>query len=79
MNDAHMQFCASEDWRTIVHESILPVALRDVELGDEAIEIGPGPGFTTDILRTRTAHLTAVELDEGYPAAMAPVAAAASR
>ncbi len=71
MNDAHMKFCASEDWRKIVHESILPVALRDVELGGEAIEIGPGPGFTTDILRTKTAHLTAVELDEGLAAALA--------
>jgi len=71
MNEGHMRFCASDEWRSIVHESILPVALRDVELGDEAIEIGPGPGFTTDILRTRTAHLTAVELDEGLAAALA--------
>ena len=39
--------------------------------GDEAIEIGPGPGFTTDVLRTRTAHLMAVELDEGLAAALA--------
>jgi SAM-dependent methyltransferase len=53
-----------------VHETILPVALKDVELGDELIEIGPGPGFTTDILRTKTAHLTAVELDEGLAAGL---------
>jgi SAM-dependent methyltransferase len=66
-----MQFCAGEDWRKIVHEAILPVALRDVELGDEAIEIGPGPGFTTDVLRTKTAHLTAVEVDEGLGTALA--------
>jgi len=66
-----MQFCASEEWRKMVHETILPVALHEVELGDEAIEIGPGPGFTTDILRTKTAHLTAVEVDEGLAAALA--------
>jgi SAM-dependent methyltransferase len=71
MNSAHMEYCASEDWRRVVHETILPVALEEVELGDEAIEIGPGPGFTTDILRTRTAHLTAVELDEGLAAGLA--------
>jgi SAM-dependent methyltransferase len=65
-----MEYCASDDWRHLVHERILPVALRDVELGDAAIEIGPGPGFTTDILRTKTAHLTAVELDEGLAAAL---------
>jgi SAM-dependent methyltransferase len=63
VNSAHMEYCASEDWRRLVHETILPVALHDVELGDDALEIGPGPGFTTDILMTKTAHLTAVELD----------------
>lgn len=71
MNQAHMEYCASEDWRKVVHETILPVALRQVELGDDAIEIGPGPGFTTDILRTKTAHLTAVELDEGLATSLA--------
>jgi SAM-dependent methyltransferase len=71
MNEAHMEYCASEDWRRLVHETILPVALRDVDLGAAAIEIGPGPGFTTDILRTHTAHLTAVELDEGLAASLA--------
>jgi SAM-dependent methyltransferase len=60
-----MEYCASDDWRRLVHETILPVALEDVQLGDAALEIGPGPGFTTDILRTKTAHLTAVEIDEG--------------
>jgi SAM-dependent methyltransferase len=66
-----MEYCASEDWRRLVHETILPVALADVDLGDAAIEIGPGPGFTTDILCTKTAHLTAVELDEGLAAGLA--------
>jgi len=66
-----MQFCASEEWRTVVRQTILPVALRDVELGDDAVEIGPGPGFTTDILLTKTAHLTAVEVDEALAAALA--------
>jgi SAM-dependent methyltransferase len=71
MNPAHMEYCASEDWRRVVHDTILPVALAGVALGDDAIEIGPGPGFTTDILRTKTAHLTAVELDAGLAAGLA--------
>jgi SAM-dependent methyltransferase len=71
MNDQHLVFCASEDWRRIVQEEILPTALRDVALGDDVIEIGPGPGFTTDVLRTMTAHLTAVEVDERLAAALA--------
>ncbi len=66
-----MEYCASDDWRRMVHETILPVALRGVDLGDEAIEIGPGPGFTTDVLRTVTGHLTAVEVDDGLAAALA--------
>ncbi len=66
-----MQFCASDEWRQMVHESILPVALRGVDIGDAAIEIGPGPGFTTDVLRTMTGRLTAVEVDEGLAASLA--------
>ena len=54
-----------------MHDTILPVALHDVELGDDAIEIGPGPGFTTDVLCTMTAHLTAVEIDEGLASPLA--------
>lgn len=71
MNPGHMEYCASDDWRQLVHETILPVALAGVTLGDDALEIGPGPGFTTDILHTRTAHLTAVELDEDLAAGLA--------
>jgi ubiquinone/menaquinone biosynthesis C-methylase UbiE len=66
-----MVFCASEDWRRLVQETILPEALQDVELGDDVIEIGPGPGFTTDVLRTMTANLTAVEVDERLAATLA--------
>ena len=51
MNPGHMEYCASDDWRQLVHETILPVALAGVTLGDDALEIGPGPGFTTDILQ----------------------------
>jgi SAM-dependent methyltransferase len=71
VNEQHMVFCAGEDWRRMVHDEILPVALRGVELGNDALEIGPGPGFTTDVLMTRTAHLTAVEIDEGLAASLA--------
>jgi SAM-dependent methyltransferase len=66
-----MEFCASEDWRRLVQDTILPVALREVELGDRVLEIGPGPGFTTDVLAARPGHLTAVEVDEGLAAALA--------
>lgn len=63
-----MRFCASDEWRAVVRDQILPVALRGVDLGEQAIEIGPGPGFTTDVLCTMTRRLTAVEVDEDLAA-----------
>ena len=49
----------------------MPPVLRDLDLGDDVIEIGPGPGFTTEVLRRRSARITAVELDEGLAARLA--------
>src|SRR5438093_4728418 len=43
---------------------MMPGVVGDNELGDEVLEIGPGPGHTTDWLRARVPHLTAVEVDE---------------
>jgi len=71
MNAAHMEFCASPEWRQMVEELVLPPALEGQDLGDDVIEVGPGPGFTTDVLRTRTEHLTAVEIDEELAASLA--------
>src|SRR3974390_1256172 len=58
-----MEFCASPEWREIVEQRIMPDALRNAELGQDIIEIGPGPGFTTDVLRGRSTRITAVEVD----------------
>jgi SAM-dependent methyltransferase len=63
VNEAHMQFCASPEWRQIIEEKIMPDALRNADLGQDIIEIGPGPGFTTDVLRALWTRVTAVELD----------------
>ena len=71
VNAAHMEFCGSPAWRQMVEEIVLPEALKGVDLGDDVLEIGPGPGFTTDVLRTRAARVTAVEIDEGLAADLA--------
>jgi SAM-dependent methyltransferase len=63
MNAGHLEFCASPQWRQLLEETILPDVLDGVDLGPDVIEIGPGPGLTTDVLRRRVAALTAVELD----------------
>lgn len=71
MNSYHLEFCASPEWRQAVEETILPRALQGVDLGPTVLEIGPGPGFTTDVLRARVDHLTAVEVDVDLAAALA--------
>ena len=46
-----------------MEQYILPWALGGVDLGDNVLEIGPGPGVTTDWLRSRVPRVTAVEID----------------
>lgn len=38
-------------------------ALLEVELGENVLELGPGPGLTTELLSPKLLHLTALELD----------------
>lgn len=74
MNEQHRVVCASEMWADTIRDRVLPWAFQDLdtsELGDDLIEIGPGPGKTTDILRTLTTRLTAVELDPDLAGALA--------
>jgi SAM-dependent methyltransferase len=70
MNWFHRQVCRSERWRRRVEGDLLPWALQGVELGDDVLEIGPGPGVTTDLLRGPTRRLTALEVDADAAAAL---------
>jgi SAM-dependent methyltransferase len=63
VNQIHLELCASPEWAEYVQTELLPWALTGHDLGDDVLEIGPGPGLTTDILRERVARLTAVEVD----------------
>jgi len=47
----------------MLQKDLLPWIESVGDLGDDVLEIGPGPGLTTDLLRRRVSHLTAVELD----------------
>jgi ubiquinone/menaquinone biosynthesis C-methylase UbiE len=71
MNAEHLELLASDGWRDLLRDIILPWALDGVDLGDEVLEVGPGPGLTTDLLRERVPRLTAVELDESLAADLA--------
>lgn len=63
MNIYHRWVCGSRGWARRMHGEYLPGVLRGIELGDDVLEIGPGPGVATDWLRTRVARLTSIEID----------------
>src|SRR5438067_10781825 len=71
MNWFHRQVCGSARWRRRLESELLPWALQGVQLGDDVLEVGPGPGVTTDLLRGRTQRLTALEVDAAAAAALA--------
>jgi len=63
MNLFHRWYCNSNNWAESVKKYMLPWVLDDVDLGDSVLEIGPGPGRTTEWLKERTPQLTAIEVD----------------
>jgi SAM-dependent methyltransferase len=63
MNHFHRWFCRTSIWKKALANDIIPWALKDVELGADVLEVGPGPGMTTDILRERLPRLTSIEID----------------
>lgn len=65
MNQHHLEMLSSPLWATMLEEDLLPWLGTVGDLGDDVLEVGPGPGLTTDLLRQRTARLTAVEVDTG--------------
>jgi ubiquinone/menaquinone biosynthesis C-methylase UbiE len=66
MNLAHGYLCRSAFWRRVLQQDIIPWVLEGVSLGENLLEVGPGPGLTTDLLQRRAECLTAVELDFGF-------------
>lgn len=71
MNEEHLRRCASAEWAEAVQKWIMPWVLDGIDLGDEVIEVGPGPGLTTDVLRAPVPRLTAVEIDQDLAASLA--------
>lgn len=63
MNKRHLETLASPRWAAMLEKDLLPWVSAVADLGDDVLEIGPGPGLTTDLLRQRAARVTAVEVD----------------
>lgn len=62
MNFLHHWFCRSDRWRKTLEDRI-PWAIAGHDLGSSVLELGPGPGLTTEKLRLGVPQLTALELD----------------
>jgi SAM-dependent methyltransferase len=71
MNQGHLQFLSSPEWAQMLATDLLPWVAEVADLGDDVLEVGPGPGLTTDLLRQRTSRLTAVEVDADLAKALA--------
>ena len=61
MNRLHRWLCRSTPWKATLESRILPWVLDRIDLGSNVLELGPGPGLTTDVLRVD--RLTCVEID----------------
>jgi ubiquinone/menaquinone biosynthesis C-methylase UbiE len=70
VNRFHRWYCQSGRWRRKLDSEILPWSLRATDLREEVLELGPGPGLTTDWLRGRCERITCLELDAGMAHAL---------
>jgi SAM-dependent methyltransferase len=64
MNKRHIEVLSSPRWAELLEQDLFPWVDSVADLGDDMLEVGPGPGLTTDLLRKRTARLTALEVDK---------------
>ena len=70
MNRFHRWYCRSALWKKLLSSQVIPWALKGVDLGTDVLEVGPGPGLTTDILRQRLPHITSIEIDPRLAASL---------
>lgn len=70
MNEHHRICCGGPEWAALVRESVVPWVTRGMALGDHLLEVGPGYGATTDVLRGMVPRLTSVEIDDALAAAL---------
>lgn len=63
MNRYHRRYCASDRWGALLRDRLLPWTLDRIDLGARVLEIGPGPGRTTELIRARFERLTCAEID----------------
>jgi SAM-dependent methyltransferase len=62
VNRLHNWLCRSDRWRKTIQQRV-PWVLSGTNLGPHVLELGPGPGLTTDVLRHTVERVTAIEVD----------------
>jgi SAM-dependent methyltransferase len=68
VNEKHLELCGGDEWAEAVERDIIPWTLEGLELDEDVLEVGPGPGRTTDVLRRQATRLTAAEVDAALAA-----------
>jgi SAM-dependent methyltransferase len=68
LNEEHLRVLASPRWAELLRQQVRPWLESVGALGDDVLEVGPGPGLTTDLLLTLAPRVTAVEADAGLAA-----------
>ncbi|MCX4092970.1 class I SAM-dependent methyltransferase [Nocardia sp. alder85J] len=63
MNQSHLSYLASPAWADTLRIRLLPWLREHVADLGAVLEIGPGPGLSTDLLLELGATVTAVEID----------------
>jgi len=66
MNTFENWFCGSSLWRLVTERKLLPWILSGYALGDHVLEVGAGPGATTDELLRRAGRVTSLEYDSSF-------------
>jgi len=51
-NENHLRMMANPRWAQMLRQPVLPWLESVGGLGDDGLEIGPGPGLTTELLLT---------------------------
>jgi SAM-dependent methyltransferase len=62
VNRLHDWLCRSGRWRKTIQQRV-PWVLSGADLGQNVLELGPGPGLTTDRLRLAVRRVTTIEVD----------------
>lgn len=66
----HRWYCRTSRWRHHVEDALLPWVLNGTPLEGRVLEIGPGPGLTTDTMVGKGACVTALEIDPALAASL---------